>query len=41
VLGNLAQYLNHLDDPRRLTVKYMVIAENFDTEELEAFAEAA
>lgn len=37
VLNNIARYSQKLDDPKRLTVKYIVCQDNFDTEELQAF----
>lgn len=37
VMENLSQYLQTLNDPRRLTIKYILCAENFDSKELEIF----
>jgi len=39
VIGNLVRYQKVLDDPRRLTVKYIVGADNFSSAELHAFVE--
>jgi hypothetical protein len=37
VLANLVRYRKVLNDPRRLTVKYIVGASNFSTQEIEAY----
>jgi hypothetical protein len=39
VLANLVRYQKALDDPRRLTVKYIVGVHNFSSEELQSFVE--
>jgi glycosyltransferase involved in cell wall biosynthesis/sulfatase maturation enzyme AslB (radical SAM superfamily) len=39
VIGNLVRYQKVLDDPRRLTVKYIVGVDNFLSAELQSFVE--